>query len=130
MPTLNTAFFLKVLRVLLEYGMLAWLLIFMSRFGRRLFSEVRTEMKKQQAPEIRQDEAVLVVTEANEPELAGRRFAFAEQVALGRGEDNDIVIPESFVSHHHAVIYRHGNQYVIEDLGSRNHTFVNEQLLQ
>lgn len=130
MPATGTAIFFKILRVLLEYGMLIWLLFFMARWGKRLFQDVRRELSKQQTQEIRQDEAVLAVTEAKEAELMGRRFAFAEQIALGRGEDNDIVIPENFVSHHHAVIYRHGNQFVIEDLGSRNHTYVNEQLLR
>ncbi len=47
-----------------------------------------------------------------------------------RGRDNHIVIPEGYVSHHHAQIYRHGNQYVIEDLGSINHTYVNGQILE
>lgn len=130
MPALGTGLLFKILRVLLEYGMLFWLLAFMARWGKQLFQDVRKEMLKQQAAEIRQDEAVLVVTDAKEPELMGHRFAFAEQIALGRGEDNDIIIPENFVSHHHAVVYRHGNQFVIEDLGSRNHTYVNEQLLQ
>ena len=49
---------------------------------------------------------------------------------MGRGEDNDVVIPEGFVSHHHAVIYQHGSQYVIEDLGSVNHTYVNDQMME
>ena len=68
--------------------------------------------------------------EASEESLNGRRFAFSEQITLGRGEDNDIVIPEGFVSHHHAVIYPHGSQYVIEDLGSVNHTYVNDQKME
>ena len=32
--------------------------------------------------------------EAPEPELAGKRFAFGEQLMVGRGRDNHIVIPE------------------------------------
>lgn len=130
MPTLNTAFFFKVLRVLLEYGMLVWLLLMVSRLGRRMFADMHAELQAQRAPETRQDEAVLTVTEAGEPGLTGQRYAFNEQIALGRGADNDIVIPENFVSHHHAVIFRHGNQYVLEDLGSRNHTYVNGRVLE
>ncbi len=130
MPTLNTAFFFKVLRVLLEYGMLIWLLLMISRLGRQMFLDMRVEFQAQCPPERRQDEAVLAVIEAGEPDLAGRRYAFSEQIALGRGEDNDVIIPENFVSHHHAVIFRHGNQYVLEDLGSRNHTYVNGQVLE
>jgi len=130
LPTLNTAFFFKVLRVLLEYGMLIWLLLMVSRLGRCMALDMRGEMQAQRPPETRQDEAILTITEAGEPGLAGQRYAFSEQIALGRGEDNDVIIPENFVSHHHAVIFRHGNQYVLEDLGSRNHTYVNGQMLE
>lgn len=125
-----SAMFLKGTRVLLEYGMLLWLIWFALKLTRRMFTEVRRETLRQRRPETSQNEAVLVVLEASEESLSGRRFAFSEQIALGRGEDNDIVIPEGFVSHHHAVIYPHGSQYVIEDLGSVNHTYVNDQKME
>ena len=128
MPT--TAMFLKVVRVVLEYGMLLWLIWFALKLTKRMFTEVRRETIRQRRPETSQNEAVLAVLEASEDSLAGRRFAFSEQITMGRGEDNDVVIPEGFVSHHHAVIYQHGSQYVIEDLGSVNHTYVNDQLLE
>ena len=122
--------FLKVVRVVLEYGMLLWLIWFSLKLTKRMFTEVRRETIRQRRPETSQNEAVLVVLEASEESLNGRRFAFSEQITLGRGEDNDIVIPEGFVSHHHAVIYPHGSQYVIEDLGSVNHTYVNDQKME
>ncbi|MCH3960409.1 MAG: FHA domain-containing protein [Selenomonas sp.] len=128
MPT--TAMFLKVVRVVLEYGMLLWLIWFALKLTKRMFTEVRRETIRQRRPETSQNEAVLAVLEASEDSLAGRRFAFSEQITMGRGEDNDVVIPEGFVSHHHAVIYQHGSQYVIEDLGSVNHTYVNDQMME
>lgn len=128
MPT--TAMFLKVVRVVLEYGMLLWLIWFALKLTKRMFTEVRRENIRQRRPETSQNEAVLAVLEASEDSLAGRRFAFSEQITMGRGEDNDVVIPEGFVSHHHAVIYQHGSQYVIEDLGSVNHTYVNDQMME
>ena len=128
MPT--TAMFLKVVRVVLEYGMLLWLIWFALKLTKRMFTEVRRETIRQRRPETSQNEAVLAVLEASEDSLAGRRFAFSEQITMGRGKDNDVVIPEGFVSHHHAVIYQHGSQYVIEDLGSVNHTYVNDQMME
>ena len=128
MPTM--AVILKGVRVLLEYGMLLWLLWFALKLSKRLFREVRKESIRQRRPETSQNEAVVSVVDANEENLVGRRFAFSEQISIGRGDDNDIMIPEGFVSHHHAVIYQHGSQYVIEDLGSVNHTYVNDQVLQ
>lgn len=50
-----------------------------------------------------------------------------EQYVIGRDADQcQIVIPNSAVSRKHAIISRAHGKYVIEDLGSRNHTFVNQ----
>ncbi|WP_337471036.1 FHA domain-containing protein, partial [Mitsuokella jalaludinii] len=110
--------------------MLLWLLWFTVTLSRRLFGAVRKQSAAIRRPETKPQEAVVSVLEAPESELAGKRFAFGEQLMVGRGRDNHIVIPEGYVSHHHAQIYRHGNQYVIEDLGSINHTYVNGQIQQ
>jgi LysM repeat protein len=48
-------------------------------------------------------------------------------LTLGRAVDNDIVIDDSEVSRHHARLTLRGNDWVLEDLGSRNGTFVNGQ---
>jgi len=48
-----------------------------------------------------------------------------ERFIIGRGEDCDVVLMERQVSRHHAQIRRLDNQYVLEDLGSRNGTCVN-----
>jgi pSer/pThr/pTyr-binding forkhead associated (FHA) protein len=46
-------------------------------------------------------------------------------VTIGRLADNTIVIDNSAVSSQHARIAREGPQFVVEDLGSTNGTFVN-----
>jgi pSer/pThr/pTyr-binding forkhead associated (FHA) protein len=48
-------------------------------------------------------------------------------LTLGRAADNDIVIDDAEVSRHHARLTLQGNNRVLEDLGSRNGTFVNGQ---
>ena len=48
-----------------------------------------------------------------------------ERVTIGRGEDCDIVLVERQVSRHHAEIRRAGSQYILEDMGSKNGTYVN-----
>lgn len=48
-------------------------------------------------------------------------------LTLGRAADNDIVIDDAEVSRHHARLTLRGNDWVLEDLGSRNGTFVNGQ---
>jgi hypothetical protein len=73
------------------------------------------------------DVAMLLMVEGQTP---GKRF-FIDQpaVLLGRDEECDVVIPERQVSRHHARIYLEGDRYVLEDLGSKNGTFVNGQEL-
>ncbi|WP_303841479.1 FHA domain-containing protein [Selenomonas ruminantium] len=126
----GAAMAIKVARVALEYGMLLWLIYFTTSLSRRMFKEVKQELKHQHKPMVKQNEAILTVVEAGEEELKGRRFAFREEITIGRGEENDIIIPENFVSHRHATIFLHGAQYILEDLGSVNHTYINGQVLE
>ncbi|RME70073.1 MAG: FHA domain-containing protein [Chloroflexi bacterium] len=57
---------------------------------------------------------------------AGMRFPIlAHQVVLGREESTDITLQDPEASRRHALISWQGGQYVIEDLGSTNGTFVN-----
>jgi hypothetical protein len=48
-------------------------------------------------------------------------------IIIGRSPDNDIAIDDAEVSRHHARLTRRGNDWILEDLGSRNGTFVNGQ---
>ncbi len=57
---------------------------------------------------------------------AGRRFAIgAAVVTIGRGTQCDVQVAETWVSRRHARIAWSGTEYVVEDLGSTNGTFVN-----
>jgi hypothetical protein len=71
--------------------------------------------------------AMLLMVEGPWP---GKRI-FVEQPALllGRDDECDVVIAERQVSRHHARIRLEGERYVLEDLGSKNGTFVNGQEL-
>jgi pSer/pThr/pTyr-binding forkhead associated (FHA) protein len=54
---------------------------------------------------------------------------------LGRGTDNDVTLHDELVSKHHAVIEAVANpgggyHYLIEDRGSTNGTFVNDERIE
>jgi pSer/pThr/pTyr-binding forkhead associated (FHA) protein len=49
---------------------------------------------------------------------------------LGRGDRAEIRLEDPFASSRHARIYEQGNILVIEDLGSTNGTYLNEEVLQ
>jgi predicted component of type VI protein secretion system len=51
------------------------------------------------------------------------------EVRIGRGTNNDIVIPEMEISREHARLYAQSGSYVIEDLGSTNGTYIDGQRL-
>ena len=68
---------------------------------------------------------VLVV---NEGELTGKRWTLGDEpLVIGRGNDSDIVLPERQVSRHHLKILYHDGRYLLEDLDSKNGTFLNGQ---
>ncbi|MCU0512760.1 MAG: FHA domain-containing protein [Anaerolineae bacterium] len=51
-------------------------------------------------------------------------------VTIGRSSNNDIQIPEQHVSRQHAVITYRDGVFMINDLGSSNGTFVNDQKVE
>ncbi len=58
------------------------------------------------------------------------RFALTgESASIGRHPECDIVVDAGAVSRYHARIFRKGNEYYVEDSGSRNGTYLNGQLL-
>lgn len=70
-------------------------------------------------------EAILYLERGPQPNM---RFPLnQDQVVIGRGAGNDIVIVDPEVSRRHARIVRQPHQFAVEDLGSTNGTFVNGQ---
>jgi pSer/pThr/pTyr-binding forkhead associated (FHA) protein len=58
---------------------------------------------------------------------AGKGQSFelkGDAISIGRGPDNDIQIKEKSVSRKHAKIIKKGDSYLIEDLNSKNGTFI------
>ena len=59
---------------------------------------------------------------------AGMEYDLVDEAVLGRGEV-EIHLDDPFASARHAQITRQGNTVVLEDLGSTNGTYLNEELL-
>jgi two-component system, cell cycle response regulator len=61
----------------------------------------------------------------------GRRFPLEnDEIVLGRGSDCDIQIDRDSVSRRHARVYRVDDQWMVEDLGSTNGSYVNDVPIQ
>ncbi|HTB70543.1 MAG TPA: FHA domain-containing protein [Solirubrobacteraceae bacterium] len=61
---------------------------------------------------------------------AGMIYDVDGDLVLGRGERAEIRLEDPFASSRHARIFEQGNAVVIEDLGSTNGTYLNEEVLQ
>ncbi|MCB9435830.1 MAG: FHA domain-containing protein [Anaerolineales bacterium] len=70
------------------------------------------------------DKPILVITEG---EQAGQRWVIERSgFTIGRGGECDLILPERQVSREHVKIHREGDDYYLEDLDSKNGTWVNE----
>jgi pSer/pThr/pTyr-binding forkhead associated (FHA) protein len=60
---------------------------------------------------------------------AGERIEVDTDVVIGRGGDCDLTIVDTYLSSRHARVSRDDGDLTIEDLGSTNGTYVNQELV-
>lgn len=60
------------------------------------------------------------------PERQGEIFDLRPENSLGADPDNDLVLADPYISGHHARLRWDGAGWWVEDLGSRNSTYVNQ----
>ncbi|MEZ5381399.1 MAG: FHA domain-containing protein [Microthrixaceae bacterium] len=58
-------------------------------------------------------------------EWRGRAMAMAPHVTIGRDPDSTLPIADNYLSHQHARIVERDGDYLLEDLGSTNGTYLN-----
>jgi hypothetical protein len=59
----------------------------------------------------------------------GHAYDIGDGAVLGRGDQAEIRLEDPFASSRHARLVRQGSVMVIEDMGSTNGTYLNEELL-
>lgn len=72
---------------------------------------------------------IVVISTSGDPP-AGATFFLSDRMVIGRAPDCDIVIKDIFASWRHAILYRKGRRFFIEDNGSKNGTLVNSRRLR
>ncbi len=60
----------------------------------------------------------------------GTERQLGPEFAIGRADDNDLMLEKPTVSRHHAVVTEEGDRWFVEDRGSFNGTFVNGSRIQ
>ncbi|MEW6456015.1 MAG: FHA domain-containing protein [Acidobacteriota bacterium] len=68
-----------------------------------------------------------VILEKKEKQTVKTHKIEKQEIFIGRGKENDIIIPVSSISHKHAKIFKKGDKYYIEDLKSSNGIFINKK---
>jgi FHA domain-containing protein len=81
-----------------------------------------------EAPGANGDEARLIVERAP-GHAPGMEYDIGDGAVLGRGDQAEIRLEDPFASSRHARLLRQGGIIVLEDLGSTNGTYLNEELL-
>lgn len=92
-------------------------------------SEWKTRITKVQIvkPKMEGGEACLVLIYPPGPNM-GQRFPLdSDEIVVGRGADCDIQIDRDSVSRRHARLFRTENGWSVEDLGSTNGSYINDQ---
>jgi hypothetical protein len=126
--------------VILKFGFLAVLYLFLLWVARSAIRDLRREEASASEPAaagpseatgfhtLSAGQALLVVSRApgHEP---GSRYEVGDGATLGRGEV-EIVLEDPFASSRHARLERQGGAMILEDLGSTNGTYLNDELLQ
>lgn len=105
---------------------LLWLFILLVLWGLRRDTVAASGARRQaiaSAP-VKRDKARQVVVA--EGPLKGSHMAIAsvEDITLGRADSNDFVLGDDYASSRHARLFRRGSEWFVEDLDSRNGTFV------
>ena len=70
-----------------------------------------------------------LVVERAPGHTAGMEYEVGEGAVLGRGDQAEIRLEDPFASSRHARLVRQGGAIVLEDMGSTNGTYLNEELL-
>jgi FHA domain-containing protein len=70
-----------------------------------------------------------LVVERAPGHVPGMEYEVGEGAVLGRGDQAEIRLEDPFASSRHARLTRQGAVIVVEDLGSTNGTYLNEELL-
>ena len=123
--------------VALKFGFLAVLYLFLLWTVRSALKDLRRTASD--GPVLGYDDDTGLHTEGGTPKLrvgtaaglqAGAAYDLSDGALLGRGDQADIVLEDSFASSSHARLVPHGDVIVLEDLGSTNGTYLNEEPLR
>ncbi|MGH9296674.1 MAG: FHA domain-containing protein [Acidimicrobiales bacterium] len=116
----------------LRYFLLGVLWLFFLYAARMVWVEVRrsrADRGPSAAPPVTTDQVVsLRLRVVDPPQRRGRVFELGEEVTLGRSPGCAVPLEDdTFTSSVHARVFHRGGEFWLEDLGSTNGTWLNEE---
>ena len=118
---------LKFLFLALLYVFFIWVVIMSLLHLRKPKKPIRSSKKDK----IKEAQTVTTYLLTIEPQdTQGIEYPLEEEMFLGRDEECEITISDSFTSHRHARIFLEENTLYLEDLTSTNGTFVNGEKIE
>ncbi len=149
---------LDPIAVLLKFGFLAVLYLFLLWIARSAMKDLRrandprgvgrravASIGDQRAAGVSEATGLYSATGGQRPDLdaldprlvverapghtSGMEYEVGEGAVLGRGDQAEIRLEDPFASSRHARLVRQGGAVVLEDMGSTNGTYLNEELL-
>lgn len=118
----------EIVFIVLKIAVILSLYLFIAMALRSLYIDLLPEKRRARAAASR----VSRVVKAGRPHLrvlTGKskpdRFELESETVIGRGAECQVCLDDEFVSQLHARIFRAGEAYMLEDLGSTNGTYVN-----
>jgi pSer/pThr/pTyr-binding forkhead associated (FHA) protein len=121
---------------ILRVGLLAILYLFFFRVLRAVWAEItppkvvagpsangsrKAKKQSQRAP--RRSELLVL----DPPDERGRSYPLADELTLGRAAGCTVTVDDTYVSQIHARVFAREGQYLVEDLGSTNGTYLNRK---
>jgi pSer/pThr/pTyr-binding forkhead associated (FHA) protein len=120
------------LLTILKIALLALLYLFFLRVLRAVWAEIRgprvsTRRQKAEAQQPKKARKtgqphLLVVEPAAQ---RGRTFDLGQELTVGRAAGCQVTLDDTYVSQLHARVFARDGQYLVEDLGSTNGTYLN-----
>ncbi len=119
--------------IVLQYSLLGLIYYFLSKVIKIIYTDLdrlgqkKTSVGNEGNQSNFQKRANLLVVDSGHIRLSQSSFSLDDITYLGRNEQNEIIIDDSFVSHEHASINKAQQGYLLTDLNSTNKTYLNGQ---
>ncbi|MPL60512.1 hypothetical protein SDC9_06073 [bioreactor metagenome] len=128
---------LNIISVILQYSLVALVYYFLFIVTKTIYQDLnrknnnlptsRSDLSEKHSPDTMR--ARLVVVDQQHISVPFSIFDLGETTSIGRGNNNDIIIDDKFVSYEHACITYYKNGHWLSDLNSTNRTYINDSTL-